>query len=305
MRVFVTGATGWIGSAVVPELVEAGHDVLGLARSDDALRKLESVGAQAVRGSLDDLDVLAAAAVESDGVIHLAFKHEQAFAGEFAVATAADRAAIDVLGGALENSDRPLVIASGFSGHSSGALATETDAPRTDSVAAERMLGEQQVLALAARGVRSVSVRLAPTVHGDGDGGFLATLVQIARERGVSAYIGEGSNHWPAVHRFDAARLFRLAFESAPAGSVLHGVADEGVTMHKIAGAIGQHLDLPIASIPRREANEHFGWLAGLLELDIVASSDITRRLVGWIPPNPGLLDDLALGHYFPRRSRP
>ena len=299
MRVLVTGATGWIGSAVVPELVGAGHDVVGLARSDASAATLASAGAEAVRGSLDDVDVLRAAAAASDGVIHLAFKHEEAFSGDFPAATAADRRAIRALGGALEGSGRPLVIASGVAGHASGALVTEDDEPETESVAGERMLAERLVGSLASSGVRSASVRLAPTVHGDGDPNFVATLVGIARDKGISGYIGTGENHWPAVHRLDAARLFRLALETAPAGSVLHGVADEGVPVRSIAEVIGRHLDLPARSIAPEGAGEHFGWLAGFAALDVRASSALTRERLGWRPSRPGLIDDLEQGHYF------
>ena len=299
MRVLVTGATGWIGSAVVPELIGAGHEVVGLARSDASAGALASAGAEAVRGSLDDLDALRAAAQASDGVIHLAFKHEEAFSGDFPAATAADRRAIETLGGALEDSERPLVIASGLSGQPSGTLVTEDDAPETESVVAERMLAERMVRSLAASGVRSSSVRLAPTVHGEGDPNFVAALVGLARDRGVSGYIADGTNTWPAVHRLDAARLFRLALEAAPAGSVLHGVAEEGVAVRAIAEVIGRELDLPATSIAPEEAGEHFGWLAGFVALDVRASNRLTRERLGWPPTHPGLIDDLEQGHYF------
>ena len=220
MRVLVTGATGFIGSAVVPELIGAGHEVVGLARSDASATALGTAGAEALRGSLDDLEELRSAAAARDGVIHLAFKHEEAFSGDFPAATAADRRAIEALGTALEGSDRPLVIASGLSGHAPGTLVTEDSAPETESVVGERMLAEQMVRSLASSGVRSSSVRLAPTVHGDADHNFVATLVGIARDKGVSGYVGDGQNHWPAVHRLDAARLVHLALETAPAGSV-------------------------------------------------------------------------------------
>ncbi len=299
MRVFLTGATGWIGSAVVPELNGAGHAVVGLARSDASAEALAAAGAEVQRGALDDLDVLRAAAAASEGVIHLAFKHDEAFSGNFQAAAEADRRAIETLGAALEGSSRPLVIASGLAGLAPGVLATEKDAPDSSSPAGHRALSEQTVLSLASSGVRSSSVRLAPTVHGDGDHGFVATLVGIAREKGVSGYVGDGNNHWPAVHRLDAARLFRLALETALAGSVLHGAAEEGVPVRSIAEVIGRHLDLPVTSIAPEDAGEHFGWLGGFLALDVLASSALTRELLGWKPTHPGLIDDLAQGHYF------
>jgi nucleoside-diphosphate-sugar epimerase len=300
MRILVTGATGWIGSAVVPELLGAGHEVVGLARSDASADALAAAGAEALRGSLDDLDELGSAAAASEGVIHLAFKHEEAFSGDFPAATAADRRAIETFAAALEGSGRPLVIASGLAGHTTGALVTEDDEPDTGSSAAgERMRSEQMTLSLASSGVRSSSVRLAPTVHGDGDNGFVAMLVGIARDKGVAGYIGEGENHWPAVHRLDAARLFRLALESAPAGSALHGAAEEGVPMHAIAEAMGRNLDVPVASIAPGEAEEHFGWLASFVGLDVRASSALTRERLGWQPTQAGLIEDLDQGHYF------
>lgn len=299
MRVLVTGATGWIGSAVVPELLAAGHQVAGLARSDATAAALAAVGAEAVHGSLDDLEALGSAAAASDGVVHLAFKHQEAFSGDYPAAAAADRRAIEALGAALAGSGRPLVIASGLSGHAGGALVTEDDVPEARAGAGERALSEQLALALADSGVRSSSVRLAPTVHGDGDPGFVATLVGTARAQGVSGYVGEGRNRWPAVHRLDAARLFRLALEAAPAGSVLHGAAEERVPVRAIAEVVGRHLDLPVTSIDPEDAAEHFGWLAGFLALDIRASSAVTRQRLRWGPTHPGLLDDLDQGHYF------
>ena len=298
MRVFVTGATGWIGSAVVPELIGAGHEVVGLARSDASATALAAAGAEALRGSLDDLDGLRSAAAASDGVIHLAFKHEEAFSGDFPAATAADRRAVEALGEALEGSGRPLAIATGVAGHAPGALVTEDDEPETRSVMGERMLVEQMVSSLASSGVRSSSVRLSPTVHGDGDHGFVSVLVGAARDKGVSGYIGEGRNRWPAVHRLDAARLFRLALERAPAGSVLHGVAEEGVPVREIAGAIGRQLDVPTTSIAPEEAGEHFGWLAGFVALDVRASNALTRERLGWEPTHPGLVEDIEQGRY-------
>jgi len=299
MRVFVTGATGWIGSAVVPELIGAGHHVVGLARSDASAAALAAAGADVHRGAVDDLDSLRCAAAASDGVIHLAFKHDEAFAGRFEAAADADRRAIEVLGAALEGSGRPLVIASGLAGLRAGAVATEADVPDPDSPAGHRTLSERTALALASSGVRSSSVRLAPSVHGDGDHGFVATLVDVARDKGVSGYVGDGANHWPAVHRLDAARLFRLALEAAPPASVLHGAAEEGVALRAVAEAIGRHLDLPVASIAPESAGEHFGWLAGFLAIDVMASSTLTRDLLAWQPTHPGLIEDLEQGHYF------
>jgi nucleoside-diphosphate-sugar epimerase len=300
MRIFVTGASGWIGSATVPELIGAGHQVVGLARSDASASALASAGAEVHRGTLDDLDSLRRAAATSEGVIHLAFDHEIAFSGDFQGAADSDRRAIETLGQALEGSDRPFVIASGTLGLASGREGTEEDRHDPDVLhAAPRIANAQAALSFATRGVRSSVVRLSPSVHGEGDHGFVATLVDIARNKGVSGYIGDGSNRWPAVHRLDAAHLFRLAVESAPAGSVLHGVADEGVPVRDIAEMIGRHLNLPVVSLAPEEAGEHFGWLAGFLAFDSPASSTLTRELLGWQPTQPGLIDDLEEGHYF------
>jgi nucleoside-diphosphate-sugar epimerase len=308
MRIFITGASGWIGSAVVPELIGAGHQVVGLARSDASADALTAAGAEVHRGTLDDLDSLGSAAAASDGVIHLAFKHDVAFTGDFEGAAEADRRAIETLGEALEGSDRPFLIASGTLGVTPGRVATERDMPDLDAAAtfltggpAIRAANAQMTLALASRGVRSSVVRLPPTNHGDGDNGFMATLVAIARDKGVSGYIGDGSSRWPAVHRLDSARLFGLAVETAPAGSVLHAVADEGVPIRDIAEVIGRHLDLPVVSISPEDAGDHFTWLAGFLGLDSPASSALTRELLGWQPTHPGLIDDLEQDHYFHR----
>ncbi|HEY4277435.1 MAG TPA: SDR family oxidoreductase [Conexibacter sp.] len=301
MRVLVTGASGWIGAAVVPELIGAGHHVIGLARSEDSAAALETAGADVVRGSLDDLDVLRAGAAAADGVIHLAFKHDIAFSGDYDGAAVADRRAIDAFGEALAGTDRPFVIASGLAGIAVGRVATEHDQPDlgTPGPASARGLNTQAALAFAARGVRASAVRLAPTVHGDGDNGFIAMQVAIARDRGVSAYVGDGANRWPAVHRLDAARLFRLGLEQAPAGAVLHGAADEGISAREIAAAIGRQLDLPVASIAPEEAAGHFGWLGGFFSLDMPATSTLTRERLGWEPTHPGLIEDLEQGHYF------
>lgn len=305
MRVFVTGASGWIGSALVPELIEAGHQVTGLARSDASAAALTAAGAAVQRGTLDDLGILRSAADASDGVIHLAFKHDIAFSGGFAAAADADRRAVETFGEALAGSGRPLVIASGTLMLAPGRVATESDG-REPGFAAHlsggpltRATTSLLTLSLASRGVRAAVLRLPPTVHGDGDHGFLAALVGIARGKGVSGYIGDGSNRWPAVHRLDAAHLFRLAVERAPAGSVLHGVADEGVPIRDVAEVIGRHLNVPAVSVPAEQAGEHFGWLAPFLAADAPAVSTLTRELLGWQSAQPGLLDDLGKGHYF------
>jgi nucleoside-diphosphate-sugar epimerase len=299
MRVFVTGASGWIGSAVVPELIDAGHQVVGLARSDTSAAALAATGAEVHRGSLDDLDSLRSAAEASDGVIHLAFKHDLVFSGNFQAAADADRRAIEAFGEALAGSDRPLVIASGVLGLAPGRVATERDGHGPAPAVSPRLANAEFVLALASRGVRSSVVRLAPTVHGEGDNGFVPTLVRIARDKGVSGYVGDGLNRWTAVHRLDAARLFRLALEKGPAGSTLHGVAEEGVAIRDIAEVIGRHLDLPVLAISPEDADEHFGWLAGFLAPDSPASSTLTREQLGWQPTHPGLIEDLDEGHYF------
>ncbi|WP_329039344.1 SDR family oxidoreductase [Streptomyces sp. NBC_00178] len=300
MRIFVTGASGWIGSAVVPELIGAGHRVTGLARSDASAAALTEAGAGVVRGTVDDLDVLRDAAEASDGVVHLAFKHDIAFSGDFQGAAEADRRAVDTFGDALAGSGKPFVLASGLAGLAPGRTATERDMPTIDgSPAAVRAATSLAALGLAARGVRSSVVRLAPTCHGEGDNGFMATLVGIARAKGVSGHVGDGANRWPAVHRLDAARLFRLAVDEAPAGSVLHGAAEEGVAIRDIAEVIGRHLGVPVVSVAPEDAAAHFGWLAGFLGADAPASHALTGELLDWRPTRPGLLEDLDAGHYF------
>jgi len=304
MRVFVTGASGWIGSALVPQLIDAGHEVVGLARSDESAAALSAAGVEAVRGSLDELDTLRAVADKTDGVVHLAFKHDEAFSGNFPAATAADRAAVEAFGDVLAGSGRPLLIAAGTLGLLSGDVLTEdvrrpSGDPANLGPAHRRIATAEHTLALAERGVRSGVVRLPPTVHGVGDAGFVPALITIARERGVSGYVGDGTNRWPAVHRTDAARLFGAALEHAPAGAVLHAVADEGVSLGTIAEIIGRHLDVPVVSIAADEAPNHFGWLAGFVASDSPASSARTQALLGWHPNGPGLIEDLEKGHYF------
>jgi nucleoside-diphosphate-sugar epimerase len=306
MRVFVTGASGWIGSAVVPELIGAGHQVVGLARSDASAAALAAAGAEVHPGTLDDLDSLRTAAAASDGVIHLAYKHDLSFSGDFQGAAVADRGAIEVFGEVLDGSDRPFVIASGTLGLAPGRVATEQNMPDLDPATTSlsggheiRAANAEMTLSLASRGIRSSVVRLPPTNHGYGDNGFMAVLVGIARAKGVSGYVGDGTSRWPAVHRLDSAQLFRLALETAPAGSVLHAVADEGVPIRATAEVIGRHLDLPVLSISAEDAGEHFGFLAGLLAMDCPASSALTRERTGWQPTHPGLIDDLDQGHYF------
>jgi len=296
MRVFVTGASGFVGSAVVAELIAAGHEVLGLARSDSSAQALEAAGAQVHRGDLDDADSLRAGAESADGVIHLAFKHDFA---DYAGAAELDRRAIDTLGDVLAGSDRPLVVTAGLAGFVLGRTMTEDDAASAESP----RFSEHAALKFASRGVRVSVLRLPPSVHGEGDHGFVPRLIDIAREKGVAAYPGDGSNRWPSVHRLDAARLFRLAFESAPAGARLHAIHDEGVPVRDIAAVIGRHVGLPVTAVPAERALDHFGWLGTFFSLDVPASSAITRELLGWRPTHQGLLEDLEQGHYFGDRA--
>lgn len=299
MRVFITGASGHVGSALIPELLQNGHAVVGLARSDASAAALERAGAEVRRGDLDDLDGLRAAAADADGVVHLAFKHDLMFSGGAEEAVAADLRAIEALGDGLAGSGKPFVGTSGTLmlavGGVEGRAGTEDDA----FAGGGRIDAENAVVALADRDIRSSVLRLPPTVHSDLDlHGFIPSLIGIARDTGVAGYVGDGANRWPAGHTRDAARLYRLALESAPGGSRLHAVGDEGIPFRDIAAAIGEQLGLPAQA----RDPEHFGWLAGLVVLDNPTSAARTRALLGWEPTHPGLLEDLRAGFYFADR---
>ena len=306
MRVFVTGASGWIGSAVAPELLSAGHAVVGLARSDASAGALVGAGATVLRASLDDLDAVAQGAAGSDGVIHLAFKHDVAFSGDYLGAARADRRVVEAIADALSGSGRPFVVAAGTAGVALGRVATERDGHaagvhelQLEEGPAFRHGTTELVLGLAERGIRSSVVRLPPTCHGKGDNGLIAALVNLARANGFSGYVGDGSNRWPAVHRLDAASMFVLALEMADAGSTLHAVAEEGVAIRDVAEVIGRHLGLPARSVARDDVADRFGFLARFVGIDTPASSRVTRELLGWEPSHAGLVEDLEQGHYF------
>lgn len=301
MHVFVTGATGFIGSALVLELLKAGHKVTGLARSDASAKKLVDVGAEVLRGDLDDLESLKRGAAASEGVIHCAFKHDFA---NFEASCQADRTAVETLGAALTGSEKPLIVTSGTAALAPGHVATEEeDVANPVGPASIRLQTEVVALAMAKNDVRVSVVRLPPSVHGDGDEGFMSMLIGVARKQGVSAYIGDGLNRWPAVHKFDAATLYRLALEKAPAGSRFHAIGDEGVLIKDVAEVIGRRLNLPVVSKTLEEAMTQFGLFAGLLAQNIPASSARTQEQLGWKPTHPALIPDLEGDYYFKEKA--
>lgn len=292
MKVFVTGATGFVGSAVLQELFKAGHEVTGLARSDRAAELLTEAGAAVHRGSLEDTDSLRQAAREADGIIHLGFIHDFS---NYEAAAEIDRLAIEAMGSELEGTDKPIVLTSGALMVASGRVATEED----QASAHATRHSETAAQALVQRGVNASVIRLAPSVHDVGDHGFVHTLITIARSKGISAYIGDGTNRWCAVHRLDAAVLFRKALEHAAAGTMLHGVDEEAIPFREIAEVIGQELGLPVVSISADEASEHFGWIYFAVTADAPVSSKLTRERMDWTPVHHGLIADLKQGHYF------
>jgi nucleoside-diphosphate-sugar epimerase len=292
MRVFITGATGFVGSAIVRELIDAGHQVLGLARSDAGAAALRAEGADVHRGSLDDLVSLRSGAAVADGVIHAGFNHDFS---NYAANAEMDRCAIETLGTELAGSDRPLIVTSGTLIVKPGRIATEEDGPFPGFP----RKSEEAALRMEEAGVHVMVVRLAPSVHGNGDHGFVPTLIRIAGEKGVSAYLGDGHNRWPAVHRLDAAYLYRLVLEKGTAGARYHGVADEGVPTREIAEVIGERLNLPVVAKSPDQAADHFGWLGYFFAMDGPASSAQTQERLGWRPVQPGLISDLDGAHYF------
>jgi nucleoside-diphosphate-sugar epimerase len=319
MKVFVTGATGFIGSAIVKELIHAGHEVVGLARSEASAKSLIAVGARVLQGTIEDLDCLRRGAAAADGVIHTAFFHAFShasvsmrlrvmFGGSpssivlrfMRAAVETDRRALETLGKALAGPDRPLVAAFGTMAMKPGRLATEEDTYDPHSVGALRGASEDTMRMLVSLGVRASVIRLPPVVHGEGDrAGFAPQLIQIARKKGESAYVGDGRNRWPAVHRLDAAHLFRLALEKGSAGATYHAVAEEGIPFQDIAEVIGRRLNVPVISRSLKEVSGRFSWLASFVANDNPTSSKLTQEWLGWLPTQPGLIPDLDRSGYF------
>jgi nucleoside-diphosphate-sugar epimerase len=295
MRIFVTGASGFVGSAVVQELLGAGHQVLGLVRTEEAAARLIATGAKAQIGTLEDHDGLKRGANSADAVIHTAFKHDFT---TFTANCALDRDAIEAIGSVLEGTDKPLLVTSGCAVIPSGPLRLESD-PAVPYSPSYPRVSEATALALAARGVKASVVRLPPSVHGDGDHAFVPLMINIAREKGVAAQVGEGLNRWPAVHRLDAARVFRLAIERGAEGGPFHAVDEQGIPFKEITATIGRRLGVPVVSKTPEEAAEHFGWFAPFAGIDAAVSTERTRQLLGWKPEQPGLLADLENGTYF------
>ena len=300
MRVFVTGASGWVGSAVVKELLAAGHHVVGLVRSEAGAKKVAELGAEVLHGTLDDLAVLQQAAAQADGVIHTAFNHDFS---KIVVSSEQERRAIEAIGGVLEGSQRPFVVTSGVALLAPGRVTSEDDATRPPLASFPRA-PETAAFAFAARGVRTAAIRLAPTVHGIGDNGFVPRLVQLARQTGVSAYVDEGRNRWPAVHCLDAAHLYRLALENDAAQGPFHAIAEEGVPVRQIAEAIGRGLNIPVVSLSGDKVAEHFGWFANFAAIDCPSSSPRSRNLLGWQPEQQTLLEDMDKAAYFEAHNR-